>query len=229
MPDRLVVNSQNELREISLPEKTPQPAIVKIIARFFSFVFHPVFIPVYVSWFLVYRHPYLFSGFEKWNKTVVLLQVFVTYSFFPIITTLLLKALGFIDSVYLKTQRDRIIPYIVSGIFYFSIWYVMKNQLRYPAEITYFGKAIFIAASAGLIVNIYMKVSMHAIATGVMTTYAALLTFTDSTNLIPWLVASFFVTGAVCTSRLIISDHSPKEIYTGLITGVVSQLAAWVV
>jgi membrane-associated phospholipid phosphatase len=35
--------------------------------------------------------------------------------------------------------------------------------------------------------------------------------------------------GLICTSRLIISNHSDKEIYTGLMLGVLCQLAADIV
>lgn len=224
MSTRLVVDKESHLKETSIVEGLSQPAFIRLIAKIISWVFHPVFIPVYVSWFLVYRHPYLFSGFDKWNKTVVILQFLITYAFFPIITTLLLKGLGFINSVYLKTQRDRIIPYIASGIFYFSAWYVMKNKLEYPSAITSFGEAIFIAASIGLIANIYMKISMHAIAVGVMLTFMAILTLQDSSNLILYFCLTVFITGAVCTSRFIASDHSAKEVYTGLFIGIVSQL-----
>jgi len=30
-------------------------------------------------------------------------------------------------------------------------------------------------------------------------------------------------TGIVCTSRMIVSDHQPKEIYTGLMVGLICQ------
>jgi len=40
------------------------------------------------------------------------------------------------------------------------------------------------------------------------------------------LAIALLITGLVCTSRLIVSDHSPKEIYWGLFFGLFCQLAA---
>jgi hypothetical protein len=71
-----------------------------------------------------------------------------------------------------------------------------------------------------------MKVSMHAIAMGVMTTFIAILTFHETVNLSLYLSIALFISGLVCTSRLIVSDHRPAEIYVGFIAGVLSQLAA---
>jgi uncharacterized membrane protein len=86
--------------------------------------------------------------------------------------------------------------------------------------------AIFNASVAGFLLNIVMKVSMHAIAMGVMTAFIAFLSFSETVNLSLYLTMALLISGFVCTSRLIVSDHRPKEIYIGFIAGVVSQLAA---
>lgn len=38
------------------------------------------------------------------------------------------------------------------------------------------------------------------------------------------LTVALLITGVVCTSRMIVSDHRPKEIYAGLLLGFVCQL-----
>jgi uncharacterized protein involved in response to NO len=67
---------------------------------------------------------------------------------------------------------------------------------------------------------------MHAIAVGVMSTFLILLAFNDATNVTVYVSVAFLITGIVCTSRLIVSDHSSKEIYIGLLIGILSQLSA---
>src|SRR3569833_1199774 len=126
----------------------------------------------------------------------------VNYMVLPLVTLLLAKGLGFIQSVYLKTQRVRIIPYVATGIFYFWVWYVFRNQ-SFPKEVIMFSLAIFLASSLGLIVNSYMKVSMHAIAVGVVITLFILLGFMSSDNLGPFVSIALLTGGIVCTARLI--------------------------
>jgi acid phosphatase family membrane protein YuiD len=36
----------------------------------------------------------------------------------------------------------------------------------------------------------------------------------------------FIIAGLVCTSRLIVSDHTPFEIYTGILIGIIAQFIA---
>jgi hypothetical protein len=225
MPDRLIVTEENQLKEVSIAESPKQPAWIRLPANLISYVFHPLFIPLYIAWFIITVRSYQFAGLTDWFKLTKVLQVFVNCTFLPLVAVLLLKALKFIDSVFLKTQKDRIIPYIISMIFYFWNWYAFKNTYEVK-DIVSMSMAIFNASIFGFLANIFLKVSMHAIAVGVMTTFIALLAFTDSTNLSLYLSFAILIAGVVCTARLIVSDHTQKEIYYGFFIGVLSQLAA---
>lgn len=225
MPDRLIVTEGNQLKEISVPEIAPQPAGLRVIAKIISFVFHPLFIPFYITYFILTVRAYQFASLDPWTKTLKLLLVFITCSFFPLISVLLLRALNFIDSIYLKTQKDRIVPYIICMTFYFSVWYYFKKNHEVD-DLVSMSLAIFNASVAGFILNIFMKVSMHAIAVGVMTTFIGIVAFHETVNLSLYLCIALFISGLVCTARLIVSDHRPAEIYIGFIAGVLSQLAA---
>jgi hypothetical protein len=225
MPDRLIVTEENQLQEVSIPETSAQPVWVRFIARSFSFVFHPLFIPVYITFFLIRVHPYLFAGIDEWGKLANLLQVFVNCTFLPLASILLLRGLNFIDSIYLNTQKERIVPYMICMIFYFWNWYAFKNN-HGAKELVSMSLAIFITSILGFLVNISMKVSLHAMAVGVMSTFMALLAFNDSASLTLYLSITLLLTGIVCTSRLIAADHRPIEVYSGLVIGILSQLAA---
>jgi hypothetical protein len=225
MPDRMIITGENQLKEISIPETPHHPAWIRGLAKIISYVFHPLFIPVYITYFIIIERSYQFDGLNEWGKTLKLLLIIITCAFLPLISVLLLRGLNFIDSVFLKTQRDRIIPYMICMIFYFSTWYFFKKEHEVK-DLVSMSMAIFNASVFGFLVNITMKVSMHAIAVGVMSTFIALLAFSDSANLSLYLSIAILISGAVCTSRLIVSDHSPKEIYIGLLVGVFSQLAA---
>jgi hypothetical protein len=206
-------------------EESFHPAI-KIAARVISYIFHPLFIPVYISWFLIYMNP-LFPAINAGDKLILLLRFVVMYTVFPLVTVLLAKGLGFIQSVFLKTQKDRIIPYVVCGIYYFWMWYVLKNQPEFPSYFVMLSLAIFIASSIGLTVNSFMKVSMHTISAGVMITFVLLLAFLTDVNYGFYIAIAFLLAGLVCTARLVNSDHHPVEVYTGLFIGIVAQLVAY--
>ncbi|MEO6905874.1 MAG: hypothetical protein ABI148_05900 [Ginsengibacter sp.] len=202
--------------------------VVKAFAHFFSFVFHPLFIPLIAAWFLAFLQPGYFTGISPHDKVLIVIRVGYNTIFYPALTVLLLKALGFIKSIFLKTQRERIVPYIATNIFYFWMFLVFHNQPEVPVILTSFMFGIFLASSAGLIANIYFKISMHALGVGSLCGLMLIIIFTGFSYAV-FLTAMlvFLITGIVCTSRMIVSDHKPIEIYSGLIIAIFCQLISY--
>jgi hypothetical protein len=200
---------------------------VKTAAKVISYIFHPLFIPVYVGWFFV-RELRLFSGLDEWRQTLLLIQFFVNYTLLPLVTVLIAKGVGFIDSIFLKTQRDRIIPYIAVMIFYFWVWYVFRKQ-AFPEEAVLFSFAAFLSVCFGVFVNTFFKVSMHALSMGVVATLLIIISLNSSMNHGPYVSAGLLLTGLVCTARLVLKDHQPFDVYAGLFLGALSQVIAWLV
>ena len=221
-----IVDEKNQLQEIRKNDFPPHPASVRLVAKIISTIFHPVFVPLYIVLFMVYVHPWIFAGFSDLDKTRTVMMAALMFTFFPVVTVLLLKALKFINSFHLTTQKDRIIPLVACGVWYFWIWYVWRNLPEYPSAAIKLALAIWISASLGLMANIIMKVSLHAISMGVILAFIFLLAFSQPLNFGIYISVSLLIAGAVCTSRFIVSDHFPKEVYGGLFVGIISMLAA---
>jgi len=219
-----ITNQVLDRSPLSEPTSTSShSSVTRFFAHVFSYIFHPLFIPLYVTWFLAFVHPGYFSGFSVLGKKKLLLLITINAFAFPVITVLLLKALGFIESIFLKTQKDRIIPYIASGTFFFWTQYVLREQNYVPRILVAFMFGVFISSSAALIANIYYKISMHAIGMGGLIGLF-LVIMQQNTMLMTWpLSLVILLAGLVCTSRMIVSDHRPKEIYMGLLVGLVCQ------
>jgi hypothetical protein len=202
----------------------------RIFAKIFSYIFHPVFVPLYVVAFLLYVHPSAFTSFDAVAKRQTFIIIAVNLVFFPLLSVLLLRALKFIDSIYLRTQKDRIIPYIASGIFFFWGYTVFKQQPAYPLILTSFVLGIFLASSACLMANIYFKISMHATGMGSWLGVFIILLFQNE-MLMTWpLAAVVLFTGLVFSSRLLLSTHAKKDMYAGLLVGLLTQfIAAFVI
>ncbi len=210
--------------------KKQQPLAIRLLANFFSFIFHPLFIPGYIAAFLLFIHPYIFSGFNIKLRILRFISVVLLTAFFPAFVVLMLKQLKFISSIYLSTQKDRIIPYIASMFFFFWIFHVSRNLPDSPPEFVLMLLGVFIASIAALMANIYFKVSMHAIAMGGLVCFFVLLSMQGTFSMGIYLSAAIFIAGLVCTSRLLISDHYPFEIYAGFLLGIISQaIATWFV
>lgn len=225
MESELAVDRKNNLVEMR-PPREKQSAPLRIIASAISYIFHPLFIPVYLAWLVVKTQSYLFAVFTEWEKTLFIVRFGVMYIMFPLVSVLLMKALGFIGSFRLKTQRDRIIPYIVCMIYYWWMWYVLHNQPQFPKVFVVLSFAIFLASVAGLMANITMKVSMHAMAAGIMSAFVMLVGFSQDIDFGVYISVAILLAGIICTARFIDSDHTPREIYGGLLIGILSILIA---
>lgn len=201
------------------------PPSLRITAKIISYLFHPLFVPVYVGLFLIYEVR-IFNDRTDWQQRIILIQFFIYYTFFPLMTTLLSKALGFIQSVYLKTQKDRILPYIVCEIFYFWAWYVFRN-IHFPKEAVLFALGVFLGCSLGLILNSYMKISMHTIALGVVCAFFLLAGMFSTTSYGFYIAIVFLIAGLTATARLIDSNHTQKEIYFGFFAGALAEVVAY--
>ncbi len=206
-----------------------QPKWLRMIAGFVSYLMHPLFVPVYVLIFIVYIHPTYFSGFSDKQKLSTILISTINLVVFPMISVLLLRALKFIDSVYMRTQKDRIVPYIAYGIFSFWAYTVFKEQAQYPPIIPCFLLGVFLAGSMALLCNIYFKISMHSMGAGGLVGIALLISFSN-TMLMSWpLALAVVIAGLICTSRLLLGAHKPRDIYAGLLVGIAAQYIAAVV
>ncbi|MEJ7737789.1 MAG: hypothetical protein WKF97_10210 [Chitinophagaceae bacterium] len=203
-----------------------QPAFLRLPANLLSYLFHPLFIPAYIAAFLIFVHPYVFFRFNENLRMLRFITVLLLTVFFPAFSIFLLQRLGFVQSVYLRTQRERIIPYITSMFFFFWAFYVMKNLPDSPRMFTILLLGVFLSSIAAFMANIYFKVSMHAIAMGGLITFFVLLSMQGTFSMGIYLSLAIFIAGLVCTARLIVSDHHPFEVYVGFFLGVICQAMA---
>ncbi|HEY0678085.1 MAG TPA: hypothetical protein VGD17_07355 [Chitinophagaceae bacterium] len=208
------------------PLRSDQPPFVRALSSFVSYVFHPLFIPAYVMAFLLFVHPYAFAGFEYRLKVLRFLSVVVSTALLPAFSVFLLWRLEFIQTIFLRTQRERIIPYAIALIFYFWVWYVFKNLSDSPPVAKEFLLGVFLAVCFAWMANIAYKVSMHSTAVGGMLMFILIQSFTDPTVGGTYVSIALLITGLVCTARLALGGHTRWDVYSGLLIGAAAQLIA---
>jgi hypothetical protein len=204
-----------------------QPLYLKVIAKIISYIFHPLFIPTYVFLWLALRFPFEFAGITPTGLMLRKISVFWITAFFPAFSVFLLWRLKFINSIFLKTQNERIIPYIIIMIFYWWMWYLSRNFSDQPMALRFFFLGIFYATVPSLILNNFFKISMHAIGVGAALTFVLLTCFFYQLYLGADIAIITLLAGIVCTSRFIVSDHTNLDVYSGLIVVALCQLIAY--
>lgn len=205
------------------------PSLVRVCAQLLSYVFHPLFIPLYVTYFVLYVHPLLFAGYDASMKVRLIATIFVNLTFLPAVTVFLCWRLRFISSLHMETQKERIIPLAAAMIFYFWCWFVLKNFSEIPGLYRQFLLGSFISIIGAWLANIWFKVSLHALSMGGTLCFMFLTLFSFAGGSAWYIAVATFVAGAVCSSRLLVSSHRPFEIYGGFMIGLLSQLIALIV
>ena len=216
--------------ELSTQTQRPyQNSTLLFFGKLVSYLFHPLFIPTYFFIFLMYQVPFEFAGITEWQLKMRLFGLFWMTAFFPAFAVFLLWRLKFSESIFLRTQKERIIPYVITMFFYWWMYYLSRDPkfADQPAVLRFFYMGIFVAASVGLILNAFFKISLHGIAMG--GALAAVVVFAMYYQLPSGMALSVvtLLTGLVCTCRFLVSDHTAKEIYTGVFVGAACQLISW--
>lgn len=213
-----------------------------VFSRFISIIFHPLLMVTYALLFLLAINPYEFGARSLADKSakVLLLGVFFSTFLLPAVGVALMKPLGFIKSFDMEDKQERIMPYILTGIFY--LW-VFKNLFSVGVNSQLFAQVV-LGATIGLFMtfffNIFTKVSAHAAGMGGMVgaVFAIMQVWGSGSMSIPAfggefalslnfiLVLCIFLAGLVGTARLNLKAHSLEQIYFGYAIGLAAQLIA---
>ncbi|NSL89535.1 hypothetical protein [Chitinophaga solisilvae] len=204
--------------------------VMRALAQVISYITHPLFIPTLLTFLVLQSIPEYMVAFRPVSKRfpydILYFRVIIISLFFPLLSVLLAKSLGFISSIYMKTQRDRIIPYVAIIIYYFWAFYTFLQEGRAPRFYSAFFLGSFIAIVISFVTNNFWKTSMHSVGWGGVIGFLLSLMWGMHMNVSVPLVITFLVAGLVATARLVLQAHTPAEIYLGFFIGIISQLAA---
>jgi hypothetical protein len=108
------------------------------------------------------------------------------------------------------------------------MWYLSLHWQDQPEVLKFFYLGIGLATVFGLIINNFYKISMHAMGVGGAIMFVILTSFFYHVYLGFYIALAILAGGITCTARLLLSEHSNKEVYSGLIVGIGCQaLAYW--
>lgn len=208
-----------------------QPTL-RIAASFISIIFHPIFLLVYSFLLLAWSNPYLFgeSTFEDVlnGKSGGLLFIWLCiFSIFvPILTILMMKALGLVKDFEMTDKMDRIGPYIIVGLLYMIIFVNFNNNPFVPGELSIFSLGATIGIFTSFIINLFSKISMHTVGMGGFLAMVFIIISRSVTGNEYIIFYVMIMAGLVGTSRMLLAAHQPSDIYGGYFIGFLAQFVA---
>lgn len=158
---------------------------------------------------------------------------------------LMMKALGLVKSLEMEDKFDRILPLIITGLFYLWLFVNIRKNDNIPSVFTFFVLGSTISVFLALIINNFSKISLHAIGLGGFVAVITVITFQWTYGFvdipIPILNMEFrlsdrfilmiavLLAGMVGTSRLYLKAHKSDEVFGGYFVGILSQMIAYII
>ncbi len=220
-----------------------QSVILRGLAYLLSVVFHPLLVPTYMLILLLLVNPYLFgiNGIGEPEGRLVILLVFLYTFFLPAMAIVVMRYLGLVSSFQMRDKTERIGPYLLTGILYLWVYYNFRQNGQVPTAFTAFMLGTVIALFLAFFINIFTKISTHAVGMGglVGMVIITMLLFSYNTfNLDLGFLGNYNVTigtvlltvilaaGMVGSARLLLQAHDPLDLYGGYLVGFTAQLIA---
>jgi hypothetical protein len=188
------------------------------IAKTISFIFHPLLIPTYTI-LILFNLKYFFLSIIPLKAKLILLGNVIGFTFLiPAVIIFLLLRFSVIRSYQMEIRNERALPLLITAIFYYMTYYLFKNVSLPPLIYNYFLMSTTLIIIA-LLINMFWKISLHTIAMGALMGLLLVLYIRLSLDTRIWLVASIFTSGLTGTARLLVSDHTQAQVYTGYLLG----------
>lgn len=193
---------------------------MKKILPFFSYLFHPIFIPLLGSIFYVLLDNHYFTLPQY---LILFLQIIIITLFLPIAFFYLLRTFGKIDTVMLSDISQRKIPLLLQLMLFAVLIEKGITFERFPSLYFFFVGGIFSTLLAFFLLYLKTKASIHMIGISSLTVFLIGLSIHNEINTINTVAFFVIMNGAVASSRLEMKAHSNKELLIGFLCGVVPQ------
>lgn len=186
-------------------------------AKVLSVLFTPFYLPI-LGLLVLFIFSYL-SLLPLTYKLFLLLMFYLFTVFLPTALIRFYRRYQGWTLIELGSRERRAIPYVISIFSYLLCYYIMA-----ATHVPHFMGSILIAALviqvACAIINLFIKISTHTAAIGGVT--GALLAFSVifSFNPVWWLCIVLLLAGMVGTSRMILRQHSLRQVVLGYLAGV---------
>lgn len=192
--------------------------LMKKIAELFSYLMHPLLLPLY-GLFFIFNSNSVFSFIPAKSKNYCYLITFICLCILPVLTLPLFRKLKLIQDYHLSTKQERIYPVLISIFYAFLGFYLIRN-MPYTNIVQQMYLVLIIVLAGFAIITLRWKMSMHMTAIGAVCGFLLIIGFRyfgDVRSTFMWL---FILSGFLGTCRLYLKKHNPAQIYTGFLFGL---------
>lgn len=188
------------------------------IRQFFSWVFHPIFMPLVGCLVVWYAYPSIIFLMQKPQVITLGVVLLLNTILIPGIATFYLARKKIISSLQLREKHERRIPFLITAVSHVLACYMIR-ALFLPKQFYLVLLGAAAASFIALIVNYKWKISIHMVGMGGVTGIIASLLNVASKDVSYLFILQIILSGIVAAVRIAGHDHSSQQIYTGFAVG----------
>jgi hypothetical protein len=190
----------------------------KALAQAFSYLFHPLWMPLLVFLVADYLDPNLVPIPELKRFIIICLAVNIVA---PAIGVFIMMKRGSISDVNIHKQSERSAPYVLVIFYYLCTYFIFRsNDLPLSSSFMSMLLAVPVSLGLALLINFKWKISVHMLAQGGLAGVLWALGLVHSAPIIWALIGALIIAGFVGFSRSKLRAHTHAQIYAGFLLGL---------
>jgi membrane-associated phospholipid phosphatase len=157
-------------------------------------------------------------------KWLVLGLVFMTTCVLPTLFIIAMIKTGMVTTTYLSKREDRTMPYIVSTIFFYVTYYILK-KLQISPVYYYFIIGATLLNILVMGINFFWKISSHTASLGGLAGMMLGLSIFLGTFYFQLIALTMLMAGITGFARLKLEVHTSNQVYAGFLLGFFTILS----
>ena len=198
---------------------------MKKILPVFAYLFHPLFIPAYVTlfYFLITQ-----NFFYRHEIYLVFIQVLILTVLLPLSIFYLLRSLGMLKS-RMTDKKERRMPLAIYTLLLLFLIKYSFSVFVVPELYYYFLGTLISAVLALALVLFGYKASLHMMGIASLTLFVISISAYYHIRFLGIIAFFIICAGMVGSSRLAAKNHSLGEVALGALLGIIPQVLLWFV
>jgi hypothetical protein len=184
------------------------------LAKFLSYLLHPLFMPVY-SFILVFQYnTYIAFSMPPQVKIALFTVVIFNTVLMPAFISYVLVKRGTVSSMQMVTKEERLLPFLATTLFF-----ILSSYLLYYIALPRIFFLIILGATItvilGFLINTAWKISVHMMGIGGVLGILMGMAQRMLIDLRTPIIVGFLLAGILGTARLRLEAHTASQLYIG--------------
>lgn len=189
------------------------------LSHFLSIILHPLLIPAIATIALMLR-PDLYTIVLPNNMKFWFISVVIVFTLLiPLAGVLILLKFNAVSSLEMSVRNERTLPLIISSTSFMVLLFSLKSTGIPPVFLYILYSATF-ALLAGLLINLFYKISLHTLGWGAIAAAFTGVSLKLGVPLLAFIIVAVLLSGLAGYARLKQNAHNPAQVYLGYVAGI---------